>query len=74
MATSDHTRKIANNFDFLTNRIIDSGNFVNDFNNGRVSIFPGVDASFHIKFIKVQEEEVLIDDKDDIDQNDSVRS
>ena len=33
-------------------RIIDSGNFVEDFKNGRCPIFPGVDTSIHVKFTK----------------------
>ena len=52
LATSPFTRKIFNHYNFQVLRFIDSGNFVEDFKNGRCPIFPGVDTSIHVKFTK----------------------
>ena len=51
MATSEYTRKIMGKKGFETLRIIDQGNFVDCYQNGRFPIFPGVDTSVHVKMI-----------------------
>ena len=51
MATSEYTRKIMGKKGFEMLRIIDQGNFVDCYQNGRFPIFPGVDTSVHVKVI-----------------------
>ena len=52
MATNPYSRKIFDEMGFQTLRMIDWKNFVEDFRNGQTPIFPYVDTSAHIKFLK----------------------
>ena len=51
-ATNPYSRKIFDQMGFQTLRMIDWKNFVEDFRNGQTPIFPHVDTSAHIKFLK----------------------